>query len=153
MTITIDELIDSVEAELSELIIGGQIGVKNAWFGDIEGPTLQSPTVYFVLDSRERGDNQVIQDDKRLAWDLNYNVYCIHSGLEGRQKFVNARKYVDSIYNLLQTQHSADERLNGECFDIGCMSVDYGYVAIDRPTETTMTGGVIKLIVQVIEIF
>lgn len=153
MTTTLDELITSVESELNSLIMDGNTGAKNTWFGEIDSPTLQSPTVYFVLDSAERNDNQVIQDSKRLTWNLNYNVYCLYSGIEGRQKFTNARKYVDSIYNLLQTQHAAGQRLNGECFDIGCMTIDYGYVSIDRPTELTMTGGVIKLIIQVIELF
>ena len=153
MTTTLDLLIDAVESELSELVMGGQIGAKSAYFGDIDGPTLHEPVVFFVLDSADRNDNQVIQDSSRLTWDLNYNVYCLYSGIEGRQKFKNARKFVDSVYNLLQTQHSAGQRLNGECFDIDCISMDYGYVAIDRPKEQTMTGGVIRLIIQVIELF
>jgi len=149
----INEYIDSIEAELSKLITDGHIGAKNVWFGEIEGVTLQTPTVYFILNSRERSDAQVAQDDKRMAWDLNYSVYCLYSGIEGRQKFINARNYVDSIYNLLQAQHSANERLGGNCFDIGCISVDYGHVAIDRPEEISVTGGVIELVIQIIEIF
>jgi len=149
----ITEYIDLVEAELSKLIISGHVGAKNVWFGEIEGAILQTPTVYFILNSRDRGDAQVAQDNKRMAWDLNYSVYCLYSGIEGRQKFINARNYVDSIYNLLQTQHSANERLGGNCFDIGCISVDYGQVAIDRPEETVLTGGVIELVIQIIEIF
>ena len=153
MTTTIDELITSVESELNTLINSGSINAKNVWFGDIDTISIQFPTVYFILDSRDLSDSQVIQDANRITWNLNYNVYCLHSGIEGRQKFTNARKFVDSVYNLLQTQHAAGERLNGNCWDIGCISVDYGYVSLDVPKNDTMTGGVIRLVVQVIEIF
>lgn len=153
MTTTIDDLISTIETELNSLITGGNVNAKHVWFGDIDAPAIQTPAVYFILDGRTRNDFQVIQDDKRIGWDLNYSVYCMHSGLEGQQKFTNARKFVDSIYNLLQTQHKSDQRLNNNCFDIGCISVEYGQVSLEVPKTVVMSGGVIKLIVQVIELF
>lgn len=153
MTTAIKDIITTIESELNQLITQGSSNAKFVWFGDIDSPTIQTPAVYFILDGRERNESQVIQDDKQLFWDLEYSVYCMHSGIEGRQKFTNARKFVDDIANLLQTQHSSANRLNGNCFDIGCISVNYGKVSVDVPKAGDMTGGVIKLIVQVIETF
>jgi len=153
MTTTIDELITTIESELNSLIIGGSINAKYIWFGDIDAITILTPAVYFILDSAERSDDQVIQDSNKLTWELNYSVYCLYSSIEGRNKFTNARIFVDSVYNLLQTQHKAGQRLNNNCFDIGCISMKYGHVSLDVPKTQTLTGGVIQLIVQVIETF
>lgn len=153
MTITRDELTDCVESELNSLIHTGKIGAKYVWFDDIDIPVIQTPSVLFMYREAVPADEQVIQDSKRITWDLMYDVYCFYSGIEGKQRFKNARKYTDSIYNLLQTQHAADRRLNNNCFDIGCGKSLFGHVSIDRPQEIVMTGGVIELIVQVIEIF
>lgn len=153
MTTTLDELISTVEDELNSLITGGQINARHTWFGDIDAPTIQTPAVYFILDSAEQNDMQVIQNSNQIAWNLNYFVYCFHSGLEAQQKFTNARKFTDSVYNLLQTQHASDQRLNNNCQDIGCISIEYGQVSLEVPKTAVMSGGVIKLIVQIIEIF
>ena len=153
MTTTRDELTDIVESELYNLIYGGQIGAKYVWFDDIDIPVIQTPSVLFMYRAAERADTQVIQDSKMIAWNLIYDVYCFYSGIEGRQRFKNARKYTDSVYNLLQIQHAADKRLNNNCFDIECGNTSFGQVSVDRPKEVVMTGGSIELIVQVIEIF
>lgn len=152
MTTAIKDIITTLESELRSLITQGS-NAKFVWFGDIDAPVIQTPAVYFILDDRFRGDDQVLQDDKRISWNLGYAVYCLHSGLEGKQKFTNARKFTDDIANLLQTQHSSSERLNGNCQDIGCFSVNYGKVSVDVPKSGEMTGGVIQLIIQVIETF
>lgn len=153
MTTAIKDIITTIESELRNLITQGNSNTKFVWFGDIDTVTIQTPAVYFILDGRSRGDAQVFQDDKRLLWNLEYAVYCLHSGLEGNQKFTNARKFTDDIANLLQMQHSSAARLNGNCQDIGCISVDYGKVSTNVPKSGEMAGGVISLIVQVIETF
>ncbi len=153
MTITRDEHTDNVESELYYLIHDGQIGAKNVWFDDIDVPVIQTPSVLFMYRDAELNDDQVIQDSKRITWNLVYDVYCFYSGLEGRNRFKNARKYTDSVYNLLQTQHASGALLNGKCFNIGCGTSYFGHVAIDRPKYIVMTGGMIELVIQVIEIF
>lgn len=153
MTTTRNELIEDVQSELHELIAGGGINVHNIWFGDIDPADVQAPAVHFMLTSTDHGDDQVIQTPSRITWDLNYDVSCMYSGSEAGQTFENARVFVEAVNNLLQTQHAADKRLNGNCQDIQCISTEYGFVALDLPEPIMMTGGLIKLIVQVIEIF
>lgn len=153
MTTTLDTIIDAVESELNTLILSGGINAKKVWFTDIDDLTIEYPAVLFMLQNAERNDMQVIQTSSRISWDLNYDVFCLYSGLEGKQKFTHARRFVDSVYNLLQTQHAPGQRLNGECFDIECGSIEYGVVALDQPKQTTVTGGVIKLVIQAIELF
>lgn len=153
MTLTRDEHTDNVESELYTLIHGGQIGAKYIWFDDIDVPVIQTPSVLFMYRTAVQNDDQVIQDSKRITWNLIYDVYCFYSGLEGKQRFKNARKYTDSVYNLLQTQHAPGKLLNGKCVNIGCGATLFGHVAIDRPKEMVMTGGMIELAIQVIEIF
>jgi len=153
MTTTRNELIEDVQAELHELIASSNINVHNIWFGDIDPADIQAPAVHFMLTSTERNENQVIQTPSRIEWNLNYDVSCLYGGSEAGQTFENARVFVEAVNNLLQTQHTADERLNNTCQDIQCMSTEYGYVALDLPEPVMMSGGVIKLIIQVIEIF
>jgi len=153
MTTKLDDIIDSVESELNSLILDGTINAKKVWFTDVDDLTIQYPSVLFILRNAERNDMQVIQSSSRISWNLNYDVFCLYSGLEGKQKFTHARRFVDSVYNLLQTQHAPGQRLNGECFDIECASIEYGIVALETPKQTTVTGGVIKLVIQVIELF
>lgn len=153
MVKTLDSITDAVEFELSRVILDGKINAKKVWFTDNDDLTIEYPAVLFMLQDAERNDMQVLQTSRKISRDLNYDVFCLHSGLEGKQKFTNARRFVNSVYNLLQTQHEPEKRLNGECFDIECGSVEYGIVALDQPKQTTVTGGVIKLVVQVIELF
>ena len=146
-------MIEDIEPELKNLLLDGAINVRHVWFGDINPVDIQSPSVHFMLNSTKRNDMQVIQSSSRISWDLEYDVSCMYSGSDGRQTYTNARKFVNSVYNLLQTQHAPGQRLNGTCFDIECASIEYGFVALDLPEPVLMTGGVIKLVIQVIELF
>lgn len=153
MTTKLDDIIDSIESELNSLILDGKIGAKKAWFGDIDDLIIEYPSVFFILQDAKMNDMQVIQSSNQIARDLNYNVYCLHSELKGNQKFTNGRKFANSVYDLLQNQHESSQRLNGECFDIWCDPVEYGIVTLEPMRDITVTGGVIRLVVQVIELF
>lgn len=150
---TINEHIENVESELSTLIYGSGSNVRNIWFGDIDKADVQVPAINFMLARRTRPEDlQVIQTSSRITWHLEYDVSCIYSGIEGEQTYKNARKFVDRIYDVIQGQHSSNKRLNGKCQDIECMDVDYGLVALGISEPEYMNGGLIKMIIEIVEI-
>jgi len=150
--VTLDEQIDNIEFELNKLMMRDHITAKT-WFTDIDKPLIQYPSTLFMLRSAERNDMQVVQNSNQLAWDLEYDVYCLYSSIEGLNKFTHSRKFVDAIYNQLQSQHASGKMLNCACFNLECVNIEYGIVTLDQLKTTTVSGGVIKLIIQVFEQF
>jgi hypothetical protein len=148
---TVREQIDTIQDELRDLIFSAGLNVRNVWFGDIDPADVQTPAVHFMLNSRSRNDFQVIQTANRIAWDLEYDVSCLYSGSEGERTFQNAASFVDSVYDILQGEHSASGRLHNSCHDINCINVEYGFVALDFPEPVLTSGGVIKLIIEIFE--
>lgn len=151
MTTTLEEKIEATEKELKALIAGGGIGVRNIWFGDINPADTQPPAVHLMLVSADQNDLQVTQTASRLGWDLTYEVSCLYGGSEGNQTVTYARKFVNSVYNLLQSQHTPSERLNDEVFYLNCDSIEYGFVALDLPEPVLLNGGLIRMTIQVFE--
>lgn len=151
MTTTLKDIKKSIKTELIELIAGGGIGVNNIWFGDINPADTQPPAVHFMLVSAEQNDLQVVQTPSRLGWDLMYDVSCMYSGSEADQTVEYAQEFVDDVYDLLQSQHTPSQRLNGNVFNLNCESIEYGFVVLDLPEEAFMNGGVIRLTIQVFE--
>lgn len=149
---TLDDHIDNIELELNKLMMRGNISSKT-WFTDVDEPLIQYPSTLFMLRSAERNDLQVVQNSNQLAWDIEYDVYCLYSSIEGLKKFTHSRKFVDAIYNQLQNEHASGKMLNCACFNIECVSIEYGIVTLDQLKTTTVSGGVIKLIIQVFEQF
>ena len=153
MTITLNEHRKNIEPELKTLLLDAALNIKSVWFGDNKPADLQTPSVNFMLMSAPRNDMQVIQSSSRISRNLEYDVSCMYSGSEGNQTYDNAATFVDSVYNTLQKQHAPGQRLNGTCFDIECDDIIYGFVVLELKERVFMTGGVIKLVVQVIELF
>lgn len=152
MTKTIIEFRKNIESELYDLMYSAKLGIRKIWFGEINPADIQTPSVHFMLPKRNRNDMQVMQTNNQIAWNLEYDVSCMYSGIEGDQTHDNAYDFVDNVYDTIQGQHSATGRLNNECHDIWCESVEYGIVAlgIDEPIFTT--GGVIKMIIEIFEV-
>jgi hypothetical protein len=149
---TLDDHIDNIELELNKLMMQGNISSKT-WFDDDDEPLIQYPSTLFMLRSAEINDLQVVQNSNQIARDIEYDVYCLYSSIEGLKKFRHSRKFVDAIYYQLQSQHASGKMLNCACFDLMCPTIEYGIVTLERLKTTTVSGGVIKLIIQVFEQF
>ncbi len=152
MITTLDDHIDNIEFELNKLMMQDTISSKT-WFTDDDEPLIQYPSTLFMLRSAEMNDLQVVQSPNQIARDIEYDVYCLYSSIEGLKKFTNSRKFVNAIYYQLQNQHASGKLLNGACFNLMCPAIEYGVVTLDQLKTTTVSGGVIKLIIQVFEQF
>lgn len=148
MTVTLQTKIDTVEKKLTALIRDGNLGVRDFWFGGVGKSAPVYPMVHFMMTGNVQNELQVIQPGK-IGWDLGYDVTCIFAGTDDRTTIKNLQKFTNSIYDILQGQHEADKRLDGEIFDIGCPSIDY--VTFESPTKTFVYGAVITMVIQIFE--
>ena len=141
----INETIETVEKQLTKLFRDN--GVADIGNGDIYKAAPRYPAIDMLLTAREQGPNQVMQMGK-IHWNLLYEINCMYAGSEGKQTFKNARKFVDKIYDIIQSEK--DGALNGTIQDLECVSVEYGRTAIRN--DIMADGGVITLLVQIYEV-
>ena len=141
----INDLIEEVETQLIKLFRDN--GVADINTGDIYKAAPRYPAIDILLTDRTQGPNQVMQKGK-IEWLLSYDISCMYSGSEGNQTFKNARKFVDKIYDVIQSEKVG--ALNNTVQDLECISVEYGRTSIRE--DIVANGGVIKLIIQIYEV-
>ena len=148
MTVTREEKRKAVKQKLIELIRGGNLGVRDFWFGGVGKSAPVYPMVHFMLTGNVQNDLQVIQPGK-IGWDFEYEVTCIFAGTDDRNTTENLEDFTDSIYDILQGQNEDGKRLDNEIFSINCP--DTNYVSFESPTKTFVYGAVITMIIQIFE--
>lgn len=154
MTTTIDEIIDSIESELTTELKGVQ-GIRDVFFDDNIPIVLNFPCVHMQLD-RATLNNVGSQDPIDFGdWSISYDVACMFAGIEQEKTFRNARKFTDRVYEILRAQKDYDEFLSGNCIDIEIPEIVYGYIELgqfnDSGKNMRLKGGVIRLNLHVVE--
>lgn len=145
---TLDEIIDNLETQLNRVV--NEAPVKRTMFGDLDYARFETPSVLFILTDASQNDLQVLRPNQ-IGWNISYDVLVMHSGADGEQTTKDARKLVNKIYQRLQYQRQAGKLLNGNAFDLACVRIEYGSVNLNIGEDVFMYGGLIKLIIQVIE--
>lgn len=136
--------IEAIEKELITLFRDN--GVQDINQGDKPKSTPRFPAIDIMLTAVERNDFQVRQKNK-IGWNLNYDISCMFAGTERNQTFINARNFVNKIYDLIQNEKNS--RLNDTVFDLECLKIEYGRTTIR--SDIMADGGVINLIIQIFE--
>jgi len=140
----INDDIDTIEIALRKVF--RDMGVKDINVGDIYKAVPMFPAINVMLTSAEQNGLQSFQNTK-IGWNLNYDISCLYAGSERGLTFKNSQKFVNKIYDALQRKKG--DKLDNTVFDLECMEIQYGRTAIN---ETSIDGGVIKLIIQIHEV-
>ena len=140
-----NEQIEAIEKKLITLFRDN--GVQDINQGDIYKSAPKFPAIDIMLIDREQNGLQVMQKN-RIGWDLYYDISCMFTGTERNQTFKNARKFVDSMYDLIQGEK--ESALDNTVYDLECIKVEYGRTTIR--SDVMADGGVIKLVVQIFEV-
>ena len=90
-----------------------------------------------------------------VDWTLRYDVACLSAGFEQSKSFKAARKFTNKVYDVLRGQRAYGQFLDSNCLDIMIEEIIYGYIELGSFSDTNKTtrvkGGVIKLLLRVIE--
>lgn len=142
--------INNIRIELVKLMRGAN--VRDISYGDIYKSAPSYPAINIYLESAEQADDQVFQRGV-IFWDLTYSIHCLFKGSEGQQTFDNTIIFVDTIYNILQSEQDEDKLFNDSCLDINCTTVEYGRTKVKLLDQSVIevNGGKITMIVRIIE--
>lgn len=150
MTDTLDELIEIINQDLSEILLDSEIGIKDIWFSEKIKKAPSYPAVQCQIESTERNDLQVNQYNK-IGWDLNYLIKCYFSGSEGTLTLKNAIRFTNKVEDVLDKQITPGKRLNNHCFTLECSRLEYGEIALELVEPVMVTGGVILLNIKIFQ--
>lgn len=150
MTDTLDEIIETINKDLREVLLAAKIGIKDIWFSERLKKAPSYPAVQCQIESSERNELQVNQYNK-IGWDLNYLIKCYFTGTEGPLTLKNAQRFVNKVENILDEQIKPGKRLNNHCFTLECSRLEYGEIALELVEPVMVTGGVILLQIKVFQ--
>lgn len=146
----INDNLNDIKAKITQLL--RDAGVRDISYGDIYKSTPVYPAINIYLEERNQADNQVFGRGI-IYWDLSYTIHCLFKGSEGQQTFDNTIKFVDKIYDILQSEQDDEKLLDDNCIDINCGSVKYGRTNVTMLNQQVIevNGGTIAVIIRIIE--
>jgi len=132
--------INSFESALRQYLMNSKLGIRDLQIGDMRYTNI-FPAIQIIRSSVSKTNTSL--GGAQVALQVSYDISCLFIG----QKITESNDFVDSVYEALLELTVIPASLG--CISVNTPSLEYGIVEYN---DTFITGGVIKLTIEIIHI-